>query len=178
MVGMDHNPYVSPNSLADVSGEEQNADVKVALLPASGPAPEISPANTVVPRYLAFNFDLLGAGIASLMVGKLVGESSLILLLVVVVSVFLAYYFVFEALFAATPAKLAAGLVVVQFDGTRCTWRQAFIRTVFRIVEVNPFFFGALPAALSVAFSPYRQRLGDRVAETVVVLRRRLRRKH
>ena len=69
---------------------------------------------------------------------------------------------------------MLAGLVVVQMDGTRITWRQAIVRTLFRGIEVNPLLLGALPAALCIIISRYRQRIGDKVAGTVVVSKKHL----
>jgi uncharacterized RDD family membrane protein YckC len=91
------------------------------------------------------------------------------------VVVFIGYYLVFELLFSRTPGKFVTGLVIVELDGGRCTWRQVLIRTAFRLLEVNPLFLGGLPAALSVIFSKHHQRFGDKFAETLVVYSRVLR---
>jgi uncharacterized RDD family membrane protein YckC len=77
-------------------------------------------------------------------------------------------------LFSRTLGKFCMGLIVVQYDGRRCTWRQAIIRTLFRFVEVNPLLLGALPAAISIIGSRHRQRFGDKVARTIVVPARRV----
>ena len=94
-------------------------------------------------------------------------ESDGVLQFVAMTVTWLGYYFATEALFSSTPAKLLAGLVVVQFNGERITARQAFVRTLCRLFEANPIF--ALPAALCIIFSRRRQRIGDMVAGTVVV---------
>ncbi|TWT93271.1 RDD family protein [Stieleria varia] len=39
-----------------------------------------------------------------------------------------------------------------------------------RLVETNPMVFGGLPACLSAWASPLKQRIGDRMAGTTVVL--------
>jgi uncharacterized RDD family membrane protein YckC len=95
---------------------------------------------------------------------------------VTIVGVYVGYYFVFEALFATTPGKLLTGLVVVDYEGRRCTPRQAWTRSWMRLVEVNPLVLGELPAALMILFSQYHQRFGDKLARTLVVPRRSLRR--
>jgi uncharacterized RDD family membrane protein YckC len=71
--------------------------------------------------------------------------------------------------------KWLAGLTVKTLDGDRIDWRQAAIRTLLRIVEVNPFILGGLPAAICILATERRQRLGDLVAKTVVVRRKRSR---
>ena len=93
------------------------------------------------------------------------------------VGTFLGYFVLSEGATGRTPAKWFLGLVVVQFDGRACTWRQAVIRTLYRLLEVNPILLGAIPAAISILRSPFRQRFGDRHAGTVVVLSRRIKRK-
>jgi uncharacterized RDD family membrane protein YckC len=74
-----------------------------------------------------------------------------------------------EWLTGRTIGKLLLGIVVVRFDGGRTRFWQILVRTLLRVVEVNPVLFGALPAGVLVLVSPNRQRLGDRLAGTVVV---------
>jgi uncharacterized RDD family membrane protein YckC len=82
--------------------------------------------------------------------------------------VYFLYFLVWEGLTGQTIGKLLSGLVVIQFDGRRINWRQALIRTVWRLVEVNPV-FGAIPAGIAAWLSPHHQRLGDAFAGTIVV---------
>jgi hypothetical protein len=42
---------------------------------------------------------------------------------------------------------------------------------LFRLLEVNPLLLGDLPAGISIVSSRDRQRIGDRVAGTVVIPR-------
>lgn len=85
---------------------------------------------------------------------------------------YLAYFFLFEAFFATTPGKFALSLQIRNLDGTRPKWRAAFVRTAARLVEVNPFLLGCIPAAIIIWRSPRRQRWGDLLAGTVVVSNR------
>ena len=82
---------------------------------------------------------------------------------------YLSYFFGFEIIFARTPGKFLQGLVVRDINGGKCNVKQILIRTSTRIFEANPILFGGLPAALLVATSTSRQRLGDTLAGTVVV---------
>ncbi len=75
-----------------------------------------------------------------------------------------AYYIWFEGKIGATPGKLALGLRVVKTDGTPCDMKAAAIRTVCRIVD---HFF--LIGLIIIAASKRNQRLGDRVADTLVI---------
>lgn len=87
------------------------------------------------------------------------------------VGTYLGYFILFEGALGWTPGKLITGLRVVNYNGGRCTWRQAFIRSIWRIVEVNPLVLGALPAGVLIVTSAYQQRLGDRFARTLVISR-------
>jgi len=82
---------------------------------------------------------------------------------------YLAYFVVLEALWSRTPGKFVEGLVVRNLDGSRCGWTAALIRGSLRIVEINPFFLGGLPAGLVIIASERKQRIGDLLAGTVVV---------
>lgn len=81
---------------------------------------------------------------------------------------FLLYYQITEY-FGATPAKWWFGLCVRTINGGRASFSQIAIRTLFRVVEVNPIFLGLFPAALAVLCTRRHIRLGDWFAGTVVV---------
>ncbi len=83
--------------------------------------------------------------------------------------VYLSYYVLCEGAWSRTPGKFFQGLVVRKLDGSRCGWKEAFIRGLLRIIEVNPLLFGGLPAGLIVLATKRRQRLGDLLAKTIVV---------
>jgi uncharacterized RDD family membrane protein YckC len=135
----------------------------------------LSTVDTVRPRHLAAAMDNVLAMILGVLAAKLIDGSRPILQAVALVVVFLGYYLVSELLVSRTPGKFVTGLVIVQLDGGRCTWRQVLIRTGFRLLEVNPLLLGAIPAALSIIFSEHHQRFGDKAAETLVVYSRVLR---
>jgi uncharacterized RDD family membrane protein YckC len=70
------------------------------------------------------------------------GEDSPTLQAVALLATFLGYFLFSEGFVSRTPGKFIAGLVVVQTNGRPCTWWQVFIRTGFRVLEVNPIFLG------------------------------------
>lgn len=78
------------------------------------------------------------------------------------------YYIVMEAIWGATLGKMALGLRVVKMDGSPIGWKESVVRNLLRIVDA---LFGYLVGAILIWSSPLRQRLGDRVARTVVVRR-------
>jgi uncharacterized RDD family membrane protein YckC len=43
------------------------------------------------------------------------------------------------------------------------------VRTLFRLIEVNPILVGGIPAGIAVLMSAHKQRLGDMVASTYVL---------
>jgi uncharacterized RDD family membrane protein YckC len=82
---------------------------------------------------------------------------------------YLLYYGTAEGLWATTPGKWYFGLRVVDGVGRPCRLWQAMLRSLGRILDANPLFLGALPAALLVFFTSRRQHLGDFFAGTYVV---------
>jgi uncharacterized RDD family membrane protein YckC len=86
-------------------------------------------------------------------------------LFILSMSVFL-YYWLAEAFLGGTLGKLALGMRVRMADGSPLGIAPSFIRNLLRIID-GLFFY--LVAAVAIWFSPARQRLGDRVAGTVVV---------
>ena len=131
--------------------------------------PQISTRHTIIPRYMAASLDGLAAILAGILIAQAIGEQYPILQISALIVVYLSYFFLLEGLLGRTPAKFMAGLIIVQYDGRRCTWRQAFVRTAFRLLEVNPVLLGGLPAGLCIITSEHHQRIGDRIARTVVV---------
>ena len=76
------------------------------------------------------------------------------------------YHTVLEGSRGATLGKMALGIKVTMEDGSPLTWGAALVRNLLRIVDG---IFSYLVGAVLVWNSPKRQRLGDRVAKTVVV---------
>jgi len=84
---------------------------------------------------------------------------------------FFGYFLLSEVLFGNTFGKWSMGLCIRTLNGRKCTRGQALTRSLLRLVEVNPILLGGLPAGLAIYFSKRRQRLGDRLAGTVVMRR-------
>lgn len=79
-----------------------------------------------------------------------------------------AYYVFFEWKLGGTPGKLALNLQVVKADGGKCDLQAVLIRSVSRIVDG---LFCYFVAAVAVWSSERNQRLGDRLADTLVIKR-------
>ena len=85
--------------------------------------------------------------------------------------VYLGYFILSEAMWSKTVGKKLFGLKIMRMNGEPLSWTSAIVRSLFRVVEVNPILLGALPGALTVLFSKRKQRMGDIFAETLVVQR-------
>ena len=125
-------------------------------------------ANAGKPRLFAMIIDNLLASIASIVIAARIPGVGDISRGLILVAVYLLYFLLAEALWARTLGKLACGLAVLRSDGSRCGWKEAWLRTLLRIIEVNPLILGALPGGLVVIFSKRKQRMGDMLADTVV----------
>ena len=75
------------------------------------------------------------------------------------------YFAVFEWLYGRTLGKVIFGYRVVSVDGGLISIKQAFIRSVFRLID--GLFFGLV--AYSAMKPPQYQRMGDQKAGTLVV---------
>ena len=76
------------------------------------------------------------------------------------------YYFVLEWFFASTVGKFVLKLQVVGKDGDPCTLSASLKRNILRVVDWLPFFY--LIGAIAILSSHDRQRVGDRIAATIV----------
>jgi uncharacterized RDD family membrane protein YckC len=81
----------------------------------------------------------------------------------------LAYYIVLEGLYGVTLGKLLLGIRVVDTNGNPPGFKKAFLRTIIRIIEVNPLLLGGIPAGIIAGISAKGQRLGDMLANTLVL---------
>lgn len=77
------------------------------------------------------------------------------------------YYAVLEGLFGATLGKRVAGLLVTDVNGHRIGWQPAIVRNLARLLDVLPFAY--LLGGILTLTTRQHQRLGDRLAGTVVV---------
>ena len=71
-----------------------------------------------------------------------------------------------------TVGKMAAGIRVVKIDKatgeiSRCTVGASVVRNLLRIVDQLPFLY--IIGLISISTSDYEQRVGDRIADTLVI---------
>jgi uncharacterized protein len=92
------------------------------------------------------------------------------LFILVFFSAWFNYFAICEWRWGQTIGKNMTGIRVLALDGGRLTWQAAALRNLLRLVDLPLALVGA--DYLIVRGSPLRQRLGDRVAKTIVVRER------
>jgi len=80
--------------------------------------------------------------------------------------IWLAYFTILEGTIGQTAGKMICKIKVVKEDETSCNLYTSFIRNILRPVDAIG---GYLVGAILIARSDKKQRLGDRVAKTIVV---------
>lgn len=144
---------------------------------ASGVEVELHPAGPVV-RAKAWLVDLLWMGLAYLLAGIAIGLSAALIGLegggglFLLLSFFMSwgYRVVYEVKRGATPGKKSCGLRVVMTSGAPVTWTAAILRNLLRVADFLPAAY--LTGLISCLMSRRFQRLGDLVADTMVVYSR------
>lgn len=79
----------------------------------------------------------------------------------------LLYFAILEGTMGATFGKKLVKIKVVREDGSACGIGPAFVRTLLRIIDGLPFLY--IIGMVLIARSDKKQRLGDRLAKTVVI---------
>jgi uncharacterized RDD family membrane protein YckC len=77
------------------------------------------------------------------------------------------YFAVLEGTTGATVGKKIAKIKVVQEDGKPCGMGPSLIRNILRIIDALPFLY--IIGLIFMSRSDKKQRLGDKIAKTVVV---------
>ena len=132
-------------------------------------------------RFVAHIFDGLMVLVAYIVIGSLIamqtgdmtedgfameGTPALVAMLLTFV-VSLAYFSLLESSSGGrTLGKLIAGIRVADISGGRCSFGQALTRNLLRLVDGFAFY---LVGIVLVVMSDKNQRLGDRIAHTVVI---------
>ncbi len=80
-----------------------------------------------------------------------------------------AYYIVLEARSGQTLGKRILKIKVVKEDNSPITMSDSAVRNLLRIVDILPLLAPYLLGAVLIWTNPAKQRLGDKVAKTIVV---------
>ena len=115
------------------------------------------------------SFFILGASIAPAIAikspGAFIGGLFMSIILIMVIWIF--YGIIMETWKGQTVGKMVMGIIVVKENGEPCDFFAAFLRKVFRIIDSLPTLY--LIGFIVIALTEKKQRLGDRLAGTVVV---------
>lgn len=135
------------------------------------PRPELGTEDEVVrKRIVAFLIDAIAFvvvwGILSTVIGS-ASETLAVLTGAVGGGVFFVYLVYFEAEYGQTIGKMLLNIVVVTEDGDPISYRESALRMILRIVDVLPVFY--VIGLVAIYVTDRKQRLGDIVADTVVV---------
>jgi uncharacterized RDD family membrane protein YckC len=79
----------------------------------------------------------------------------------------LAYYTIGEGLTWRTLGKQLLGVHVVKLSGEQCSWSDAVLRNVLRVIDGFPVFY--LVGFIVLLASVRSQRVGDHAADTIVI---------
>ncbi len=85
------------------------------------------------------------------------------------VGLFFVYSIGLEGILGATIGKMLMGQKIVKTNGFPIDLPAAIIRNILRPIDAIPFFLPYLTGIILIQSSSKRQRLGDRLANTVVV---------
>lgn len=132
-------------------------------------------ASIVVRRWLGAWIDFIVLLSFLIVPDYVLGNATYQSTLAVWIGLLAAYFPASEALFGRTLGKFVTRTRVVNASGQRPSLGQVVIRTLFRLIEVNPLLAGGIPAGIAVVASRHKQRLGDMVAGTYVLRERDLR---
>ncbi|MGZ4847159.1 MAG: RDD family protein [Halobacteriota archaeon] len=85
-------------------------------------------------------------------------------------AVFVLYFTLLEGHYGQTVGKMAVKIKVVrETDGAPIDYSEAAVRTILRVLDFVPYIVPYLLGAILIWSSEEKQRLGDRVAHTVVI---------
>ena len=123
----------------------------------------------IVRRWLGCWVDFVTLAALFFLPDALLGNAMYQKLLPLWIALAVAYFPLTEGLTGRSLGKLATRTIVVNATGEKPGIGRAFLRTLLRLVEVNPLLFGGVPAGLVAMSSRTRQRLGDVAAKTYVL---------
>lgn len=134
------------------------------------PDPETE-GEVLLERILAFAIDAVGFSILVGVIANLVylvSASLGIVLNLLGVPLFFAYFVYFEAEYGQTVGKMVTDVVVVTDGGGPIDYGAATIRSLVRVVDLFPYPLH-LVGLVAILLTDRNQRLGDIAADTVVV---------
>jgi uncharacterized RDD family membrane protein YckC len=126
-------------------------------------------SSIIVNRWLGAWIDLIVLALFLVVPGYLLGNELYKKTVFIWLGLIAAYFPVLESRYGKSIGKFATRTRVVNSKGGKPSLGQSLVRTMFRLVEVNPLLMGGIPAGIAVLASKNKQRLGDMVAGTYVL---------
>jgi len=96
---------------------------------------------------------------------------TLFIVVLISTTLLLSTQIILEGRYGITPGKWLLGIRTVSSTGRPCGIARSLLRTILYWIDLSCL-ITPIPAATSIMLSPSRQRLGDRLADTVVVSHR------
>lgn len=141
------------------------------MLPFERAQPDLGTEDEVVrERILAIVVDTVGLWLVAGLLTDIAARISVTLGSLVAslgVVLFFGYFIYFEAEYGQTIGKMVFDVVVVTEKGGPLTYRDAAVRSVLRIVDWLPSVY--LVGLAAILLTDRKQRVGDMVADTIVV---------
>jgi uncharacterized RDD family membrane protein YckC len=88
---------------------------------------------------------------------------------VITVIIIFVYFWLLEGAYGQTVGKMAVKIKVLREDGSKIDYADSAARNILRPIDLIPYVIPYLLGAILIWSSDKKQRLGDRVAHTVVV---------
>jgi len=120
--------------------------------------------DVIARRVLAIIIDTVVLIVATIMI--LVIGNAEAAAIIVIIALLTGYGIIFETWRGQTIGKIAMDIIVVKTDGTPCDFLAALVRNLLRIVDI---LFYYLLGFIVMILSDRRQRIGDHLANTMVV---------
>ncbi len=141
------------------------------------PTPEITPASIcetynnsiLVRRWAGALIDLIVLFAMFLVPDYTLGNKLYQELLPVWIIIAMAYFPLTEGLAGRSLGKLITRTIVVNERGQNPGIWKGILRTIPRLIEINPFLLGGIPGGIAILVSKKKQRLGDMLANTYVL---------
>ena len=157
-----HNPYAPPTAkVEDVTEPKQAADLADLMT---------DPRNHRLGlRWLATAVDMVFLAVVYLLLKLSTIELGEAIFGPLCLAFLVLYYFVVEAKFGFTVGKHLCGIRVVDKAGSPPGYLRNLVRTLMRVIEVNPGLLGGVIAGIVCLVTQRSQRLGDIMTGTYVV---------
>jgi len=119
-------------------------------------------------RGFAWAIDIVVSFLLALVVSVIVGVFSDPLGAILFLTIFIGYYIISEARWGRTVGKRLVGIRVVNINGKPISTYAAIIRNTIKLIGASSLLL-ILVGVVLIADSRYDQRLGDRLAKTLVI---------